>query len=66
MTGFITAVRRVWFGITGRRNRSEDLPEVVYHDPAAQGPQDLDNPFLDPKVQSRIADVIASNAGKKT
>jgi hypothetical protein len=66
MTGFSTALRRLWLGMTGRRNRSKDWPEVIYHDPAAERPQDLDNPYLDPKVQSRMADVIASNAGKKT
>jgi hypothetical protein len=39
--------------------------EVIVHDPAAQDPHDLDDPFFDPKVQSRMADVIAGNAGKK-
>ena len=38
-------------------------PEVIVHDPAAYGPHDLDDPFFDGGVQSRIADVIAS-AGK--
>ena len=39
-------------------------PEVIVHDPAAQGPHDLDDPFFDSRVQSRMADVIA-NAGQK-
>lgn len=39
-------------------------PEVIVHDPAAQGPHDLDDPFFDNRVQSRIADVIA-HAGQK-
>ena len=40
-------------------------PEVIVHDPAAEKPHDLDDPFFDPKVQSRMADVIAGNAAKK-
>jgi hypothetical protein len=39
-------------------------PAVIVHDPAAQAPHDLDDPFFDSRVQSRMADVIA-NAGQK-
>ena len=55
-----------WLAITGQPGRAKDLPEVIIHDPAAQRPHDLDDPFHDFKVQSRIADVIAKNAGKKS
>ena len=39
-------------------------PEIIVHDPGAERPHDLDDPFFDPKVQSRMAGVIASNAKK--
>jgi hypothetical protein len=52
--------------MTGQRSaRQAPLPEVIVHDPGAERPHDLDDPFLDPKVQSRIAGVIADNAAKK-
>jgi hypothetical protein len=35
---------------------------VIIHDPAAQGPQDLDDPFLDTKAQARVGQVIARAA----
>jgi hypothetical protein len=39
-------------------------PQVIVHDPSAQDPHDLDDPFFDSQVQTRIADVIA-DAGRK-
>jgi len=62
MASFFQTVRGFWFAIT----KQKTSPEVIVHDPAAQRPHDLDDPFFDPKVQSRIADVIAKNAAKKT
>jgi hypothetical protein len=41
-------------------------PEVIVHDPGAERPHDLDDPFFDPKVQSRMAGVIADSAKKTT
>jgi hypothetical protein len=35
------------------------------HDPAASSPHDLDDPFFDPVVQSRVATMIAGAAQKK-
>lgn len=40
------------------------VPPVVIHDPAAQGAQDLDDPFLDPKAQERAGNLIARAAAK--
>ena len=40
-------------------------PPAILHDPGAQGPHDLDDPFFDPKVQARIGDAIASATQKK-
>ena len=49
----------------GRSKREAPRPAVIVHDPASQGPHDLDNPFHDPGVQTRIAGVIAENAARK-
>ena len=38
------------------------IPPVVVHDPAAQGAQDLDDPFRDPKAQERAGNLIARAA----
>ena len=54
-----------WHALTGRpAEPAAPLPEVIVHDPEAERPHDLDDPFFDPQVQSRIADVIANNAKK--
>lgn len=59
-------VRDFWFAITGQPAAPQaPPPEVIVHDPGAEGPRDLDDPFFDPKVQSRMAGVIADNAAKK-
>ena len=52
--------------MTGRDPVDEPAsPEVIVHDPDAERPHDLDDPFFDPKVQSRMAGVITDNATKK-
>ena len=66
MARLVQRVRNFWCAMTGQRSaRQAPLPEVIVHDPDAERPHDLDDPFLDPKVQSRIAGVIADNAAKK-
>jgi len=66
MALLVQRVRDFWCAMTGQRSaRQAPLPEVIVHDPGAERPHDLDDPFLDPKVQSRIAGVIADNAAKK-
>jgi hypothetical protein len=65
MTSLAQTVRNFWFAVTGQPAREALPPEVILHDPAARRPHDLDDPFFDPKVQSRIADVIANSAKKK-
>jgi hypothetical protein len=57
------AARRIWAAVTGPAKAK--TPEVFVHDPAAQQPHDLDDPFFDSKVQTRMADVIASAGQKK-
>jgi hypothetical protein len=38
---------------------------VIIHDPDARRPHDLDDPFFDRRVQSRIAEAIAQARRKK-
>jgi hypothetical protein len=57
-----------WSTLTGKQTASATTstrPGVFVHDPAASRPHDLDDPFFDPKVQDRIADVIAAASKKK-
>lgn len=42
------------------------LHEIIVHDPAAQEPHDLDDPFFDQEVQQRVASVIAKGAKPPT
>jgi hypothetical protein len=65
MASLAQTVRDFWFAVTGQSAREAAPPEVILHDPGAQRPHDLDDPFFDPKVQSRIAGVIADSAQKK-
>jgi hypothetical protein len=62
---FAQKIRRFWLNLTGPDEPDEAaLPPVIIHDPAAQRPHDLDDPFFDAKIQTRMADVIA-HAGQK-
>jgi hypothetical protein len=38
------------------------LPPVVIHDPSADGPKNLDDPFTDETVQANVGRVIATAA----
>jgi len=58
-------IRDLWLAMMGRSKREAPRPAVIVHDPASQGPHDLDDPFHDPGVQTRIAGVIAENAARK-
>jgi hypothetical protein len=60
---FLDALKRRWSRWTGGSAAEKPaLPEVIVHDPAAQGPQDLDDVFRDRKVQERVAETIARAA----
>ena len=62
------AFHKFWSKLTGKRRATPGTlapSEVVLHDPAAQRPHDLDDPFVDPKAQARMGDAIASVAQKK-
>ena len=60
LQGFLSAM-------TGQKHSSDvaAVPEVVLHDPAAQRPHDLDDPFFDQTVQKRFADVISHAVSDK-
>jgi len=38
----------------------------VLHDPEAEKPKDLDNPFVDAEAQERIGDLISRHAEGET
>ena len=46
----------------GRSGASSNPHCVVLHDPSAERPHDLDDPFFEKEVQERIGGVIASAA----
>ena len=65
MANLAHTIRHFWSAMTGQdADRGPALPEVIVHDPGAALPHDLDDPFFDPKVQARMASVIANNAKK--
>ena len=66
MASLAHTIRGFWSTMTGRSPAREPAaPEVIVHDPGAERPHDLDDPFFDPNIQSRMAGVIASNAKKQ-
>jgi hypothetical protein len=65
MASLAHTIRHFWFAMTGQDAvPAPASPEVFVHDPGAGRPHDLDDPFFDPKVQARMAGVIAINAKK--
>jgi hypothetical protein len=65
MVPLIQKFRDFWHAATGQSTLGDPgQSEVVVHDPGSQRPHDLDNPFFDHSVQSRMAAVIADNASK--
>ena len=56
-----------WSAVTARPNRSAvRRPDVTIHDPDAQKPKNLDDPFLDPEVQARIGKFIARGSAARS
>ena len=55
---FWRAVRGIRLRIFKRR-QSGPFPGVVLHDPQADKPKDLDDPFQDADTQKRIGELIA-------
>jgi len=57
-------VRQLW-GTFIARFPSSWGHEVIHYDPAAARPHDLDDPFFDPEVQKRVANIIAGAARER-
>jgi hypothetical protein len=51
-------LQAAWSKVTNKPAEPATPPVMVY-DPAAQGAQDLDDPFLDPKARERAGELIA-------
>jgi hypothetical protein len=67
MSKMLQMVQRLADRLRGSRpDKVPSMPRsgVLLHDPAASRPRDLDNPYLDAKVQERVAKVIAVSARK--
>jgi hypothetical protein len=64
MERLVQSIRDWWHGAAGDARRPLAARDVIVHHPGAERPHDLDDPFLDPAVQSRIGGVIADKAGK--
>jgi hypothetical protein len=65
MASLADTIRHLWRSMKGPTPAGKPMPEVLVHDPGAERAHDLDDPFFDPKVQSRMAGVIADTAAKK-
>jgi hypothetical protein len=60
-------MRRLWTAIVNPTLTAVPRPpadRVIIHDPAANRPRNLDDPFLSPRVQARVANVIAASVHK--
>lgn len=62
---FLSGLRDRLAALTGSARAETRHPEVIVHDPAAAGPQDLDDVFRDAKTQERVAAAIARAAQAK-
>ena len=67
MRSMLQTIRLFWSAATGQKRPDRDAAPrpAVLHDPAAQRPHDLDDPYFDPKVQRRVGDVIANAVREK-
>lgn len=61
MASLYQIVRSAWLAVTTRETRKSEPAEPILHDPGAGRPHDLDDPFFDPNVQSRIGGAIAQS-----
>ena len=67
MGTMLQTIGRFWSAVTGHKHTDQEATArpAVLHDPAAQQPHDLDDPYFDPKVQKRVGDVIAKSVQDK-
>ena len=46
--------------LLGERGDSSRRPDLILHDPAAAGPQNLDDPFRNAELQEKVGKLIAA------
>ena len=56
------SLKGVWCAVFGGDRTRAGPPDVIFHDPAADKAQNLDNPFIDPKAQRRIGEFIGDQS----
>lgn len=65
MDGVVNLWTRARDAVLGLVRPQARAPLVIVHDPAAEGPQNLDDPFLDRQSQERIGKIIGARAKPK-
>ncbi len=60
----VETIRKIWLAATGHHEPA--APEVMIYDPAARKAHDLDDPFFEDNVQTRMAEFIAATGNRKT
>jgi hypothetical protein len=58
----LCSAHNAWLTLIGRNRGSHRNKEVFLHDPEAEKPKNLDDPFHDAATQERVAKVIARAA----
>ena len=59
-------VRDLWPAVSEPAPPPAPPPDtIIVHDPAAQAPHDLDDPFFEQRTQARVASAIAEAVQKK-
>jgi hypothetical protein len=69
MSGILYSLSRIghrWWAAVSKQKFFSPRPVVVEHDPAAERPHDLDDPFFDVRVQRRVAEALAAAAQDKS
>jgi hypothetical protein len=66
MSGILYSLSLLGHRLWGTLSKRERPPVVVEHNPAADRPHDLDDPFFDVKVQRRVAEALAAAAQDKS
>jgi len=57
-------MRKFWSRLFGKKQAPVPAKGFILHDPAAQRPHDLDDPYFDAKLQERLGKAIDSAVRK--
>ena len=57
-------MKKFWSKIFGKKEPAVPAKGFVLHDPAAQRPHDLDDPYFDAKIQERLGKAIGGAVRK--